>query len=182
MTNHEQLLKEIASVLERERMASYILEATEENALPRLLVFLGNDYQNRERLLAITAQRQFFTGLPHRTEQRSREYVQINFEVAFPFPVLETAIPEIASLLLFINRTIDLPGLEMDELNNKVLYRYVLLAPRIEDEAVLYLSIVGLIMMILDLFTETIEKIASGKATFNQLLEKMLEVSKVIKE
>lgn len=181
MTNHE-LLQQIEDVLSQEKVNCHIVDSSKENPQPRLLVFLGNDYQNRERILEITAKPQFFTGLPNRPEQASKEYVYVQFEVSFPFKVVEEALQDTSSLLLFINRMIDLPGLELDELNNRLFYRYVCLSPRLQEDSFLYISILGLIMMVLDLFTETIEKIASGQATFNQLLEQMIEISNALQK
>lgn len=178
MNSHE-LLKHLAAIFEQERMHGTIIDAGVDK---KLIVFLGNDYQNRERILEISAKPQLFTGLPHRPESTGKEYVHITFEVAFPFSVVDTAVLDVSSLLLFINRIVELPGLELDELNGKVFYRYVFLAPGIDEGPFIYLSITGLIMMLLDLFTEAIEAIATGQATFDQLLDQIQELSRVLEK
>lgn len=177
-----EMLDQIQAVLEREKVNCFLAEAAEGKSQPRLLAFLGNDYKNRERFLEIMALPQISTGMPHRQKEAKQDYIYVQFEFAFPFEVVEKAVSDISNVLHFVNRMIDLPGFEFDELNDKVFFRYVHLASKIEEDSFLYISILGLIMMALDLFTETLEKIATGQATFDQLLEQMIEVSKALQK
>lgn len=171
----DDILKQIASILSPEKVETAYIPASEGAIQPRLIAFLGNDYQKRERILTITAQEQV---LPNKEKS---EYIRVQFQITFPFQMQDKAVFEVGSLLHLINRLMELPGFEMDELENKLFYRYVLLSHHPEQVPTLYISILGLIMMILDLFTETIEKIAAGQSTFNDLLEEILEISKQFK-
>lgn len=177
--NTDSYLEELEQLFKSEKINCYTVNAS-EGIQPHILAYLGNDYQNRERTLKVTPVPQFFAGLPNKPQDTHKQYAQIQFEYSFPFTIHEDHMADVASLLLFINHMIDMPGLEMDELNNKVLYRYVFLTSQVNEEAFLLVSILGTIMMILDLYTEAIEKIASGQKTFNQLLEQILEASKLL--
>jgi len=87
---------------------------------------------------------------------------------------------ETSSLLHFINHLLELPGFEFDEIENKLNYRYVLLSTRPSEAPYLYISILGIIMMVLDMFEETIEKVATGEMTFNEILKQIINVSNEI--
>lgn len=176
-------LQQIASMLSSEKVDCSIVGSTEDHgAVPHLSVFLGKDYQDRERILSINAQEQVLAGLPNKPDQKRSQYIRVQFQVALPFQVKENAVFEVASLLHLINHTVELPGFELDELNNKVFYRYVLLSTSPDTNPTLYISILGLIMMLLDLFTESIEKLATGQGSFNDLLKQILEISTQIQE
>lgn len=175
-----EILKQIASILEQGQANVTLVEASNDFPYPRLLVFLGNDYKNRERILALSAQGQSLVGLPGKHEMKSTEYIRVQFQTTFPFLMKDNAVFEVGSLLHFINHVVELPGFEMDELDNKIFYRYVLLSSRPDTNPTLYFSILGLIMMLLDLFTEAIEKLATGEASFNEMLEQMIELTRQI--
>lgn len=171
-------LQKTENLLNNEAVDCTLLDASEEVPYDRLIVYLGQDYKERERILEITAQEQKFDGLPNKPKKQSMDYVRVQFQVAFPFACDEGTIHEVTSLLLFINRLIELPGLEINELDNRLFYRHVLLTSGSDLDTPLCLTIIGLIMMVLDVFTETIEKIATGQSTFNELLEEMLIILK----
>ena len=156
-------------------------QASDSFPLPQLLVDLGQDKQNRPRVLAITFQEQFFQAiLESQKLQAESRYVSIQFDMVFPFEMSVQTSREVACVLLFINRLIDLPGFGMSETDNQIYYRYVLLAQEKAIDKPLLLGIVGTIMLAMDLFGELIEHAASGKMTFNQLLEKIIASSESI--
>lgn len=170
--NAHDILKQIADIITPERVDHAFIEPTAEIEYPRLIVFMGNDYQNRERILTITAQEQPLAG----SSKHKESYVRVQFQITLPFQMQDKAVFEIGSLLHLINHMMELPGFEMDELENKLFYRYVLLGTTPDKNPSVYISILGIILMILDLFTEPIEKIATGQSTFNDLLEQILDL------
>lgn len=173
----QEVLNQIASLL----IAHEVEFLPIENATnPSLLVYMGNDYKNRDRELFLFAQNQSLVNVFGKTAQKKTNYNRVQFQILLPFPVRNEAVFEVASLLHLINHMIELPGFELDELNNQISYRYVLLTGRPEDTPALYISILGIILMTLDLFTEVIEKMASGDSTFNQLLEEIVRLSQKI--
>ena len=144
----------------------------------RLLVYLGLDGMNRQRVIEVTAQDQdllrevqgegggLFSGA-----------AKIQFEVDFPFPAQDDTTHEVRSLLSFLNRMMELPGLEIDEVENRIYYRYVFLSYQTEDNLKLSLGILGTILVMLDLYTGVIEPVAEGRKSFDELLEDVLKAT-----
>src|ERR1700704_5737041 len=98
------MLKRIERIVEQAQMLCDLQQATDELPIERLLVFLGHDAQNRERVLEITAQKLEFN---QSLQQNSFQFHRIQFNYCFPFKVVETAHVQVASLLLFLNHTLD---------------------------------------------------------------------------
>lgn len=171
-------LKDLESALNKEKYPSHLIDSDEALPYERLIVFLGTDYKQRERLLEITLQQQELAeGLMHPIPG----YVRIQFQSTLPFDMGDLATNQVAALLLFLNQLLELPGFEMIEISNKIRYRYVLLTDaRGIDEKVCF-AIIGMIMLILTIFTEAIEKVASGTITFNDLLEDVLDAAQELK-
>lgn len=170
-------LKDLEAALKNENYDSHFLEPMDEFPYERLLAFLGVDYKKREKILEVTLQQQEFAE----GDSHAPGYVRLQFQSTLPFDVNELFTSQVASLLLFLNHLLELPGFEMSEVDSKVRYRYVLLTDSQGVDAKVCFAIIGIIILILDLFTETIEKVASGEMTFNELLENILETAQKIK-
>lgn len=178
MKDTTSILTRFEKIFRAEDRKCTLEPATEDFPLPQLLVDLGTDKQDRPRALAITLQEQFFqTILESQKLQAEAAYISIQFDIDFPFEMSVQTSREVACVLLFINRLIDLPGFGMSETDNQIYFRYVLLAQEKAVDKPLLLGIVGTIMLAMDLFGELIESAASGKMTFNQLLEKIIASS-----
>lgn len=169
----EDLLKHIGSLLTSEKVDNTFIAASEAQPTPMLAAYVGNDYKNRERSVAIFAQPQTLKLAPNKLLNKEGTYIRVQFQLVFPFQTTDQTASDTATVLHFINRVLELPGFEMDELQNRVLYRYVWLTDYPGNDSTLIISILGLIAMTLDLFTESIEKIASGESTFNELLKEI---------
>ena len=153
-----------------------LVEANEEFPLSQLFVDLGQDKQNRPRTLAITLQEQYFqTLLEHQQMQTDSKYYSIQFDAFFPFEMNVHTSREVASVLLFINRLVDLPGFGMSETENQIYFRYVMLTRENCIDKPLLIGVTGTIMLMMDLFGDIIYEAAVGKMTFNQLLEKIID-------
>lgn len=176
------MLKKIQSFLEQEKFECSILQATDELPYDRLLIFLGLDSQKREQILEITAQEQVFKPEADAKKGQPHGYYRIQFQYLYPFAVEDTALNQVGSLILFLNQMSDFPGLELNELENQVSYRYIWLTKASGIDAPLILSIVGIIKLTLELFTASIERLAEGKATFNELLKEVIEIAQPTKK
>ncbi|MBS4167579.1 hypothetical protein [Parachlamydia sp. AcF125] len=166
------ILKQIQRDLTAERYDCTLEPASDAVSYDQLLVFLGNDAQEREKILQITAFKQAMA------QEKEKQYYLVKFMVNLPFSVESSAASQTASTLLFINRFLELPGFELGELEDKVYYRYVLFTKGNKVDPLLLFSLIGNIMMIIDLFSMVIESVATGEKTFNQLLEEMLALTK----
>jgi len=172
------ILKEIQKILEKNEFICSFFQMDNQAPFDRLLVFLGLDLKKRERMLEVIAVEQPIPPeyiLPQSTPLPSR----IQFRTELPFQIQDIALNQVASLLLFLNQLVDLPGFELDELNGKVFYRYVwVIHPHLID-ATLMMSIMGAVMLNLSLFSETIESLADGKVSFNDLLSQITQLGTV---
>ncbi len=139
-----------------------------------LIVDLGNDKLERERILEISCRPLQFSvhGV---TAQQTDHSFNIQFIVRLPYKVQDLAATQLSSLLHFINHNIDWPGFDFDEVNNKVAYRYIWITKDSAVDAPLLMNIVASVILCLDLFGETIEEVALGHATFDEVLQKITQ-------
>jgi hypothetical protein len=164
-----QVLSLVQKLLNEKTPHCHLVKASKEVPFDRLIVFLGTDTKKRERLLEIVESQ------PHLSEELTLPdftalFQRLQFRVQLPFQVQDFTLSQMTSLLLFINRFLDLPGFELDELEGKVSYRYVWLTQTQTIDSSLLDHLVGMISLNLALFTEIIESIAEGKISFNDLL------------
>lgn len=171
------VLNAIKSLLENEEYGCTLSPASQQIPVDRLLVFLGLDDKKRERLLEIVASPPLPTqefALPSNAVLP----IRIQFGVKLPFKVQDLSLNQASSLLLFLNQMLDMPGFELNELEGTILYRYVWIIHPTAIDGPLLMSILGAIMVNLGLFSDSIESVASGKMSFNDLLEEVVKMSK----
>ena len=164
-------IKEMQKLFEqKEFICSY------QNGNPEILsVILSRDSQQRERLLQIDMvdpklmnpyDQPLHTDLPAR----------VQFRIELPFSIEDIALNQVGSLLHFLNQIMEFPAFILDELNGKITYRYVWIAPLSMITSSTLLTIFGMMMLNLDLFSDIIESLADGTSTFDELL---LNISKI---
>lgn len=175
----QDFLQFLETMLKEEKLDCSLEPDRHAPPFGKLLVFLGHDALDRERALIITVQEQNL-GEALKTQPEKPKFVRIQFEVCLPFPMKEHAANETGSLLAFLNRMLELPGFEMDEINGKIFYRYVLLTSNEGANKELVMGIIGVILLFLEMFSEAIERIASGKNSFNELLEQVLQSAEAL--
>jgi hypothetical protein len=170
------VLEKIKKILEEEEFECTLAQATEQFPSDRLLVFVGLDVKGRERMLEIIAGQQQISPEFVLPKAKILPY-RLQFRIQLPFEVQDIALNQVASLILFLNQFIDLPGFELNELEGKVLYRYVwIMQPSSIDET-LIMSIMGGVILNIGMFSETIESLADGKISFNDLLSQIIKIS-----
>lgn len=174
------VLKKVKQILEKEKFECSLSPSTAEFPADSLLVFLALDPKKRERMLEIAAGQQQ-AGIEFMMPQAAEIPYRIQFAVKLPFKVIDLALSQVASLLHFINQFIDLPGFELNEMDGEVIYRYVwIISPSVINAAFI-MSIVGSMMLNLSLFAETIESLADGRMSFNDLLSQIVKISETAK-
>jgi hypothetical protein len=170
------IIKSIQKMLTEGKFESSIIQASEKhgNLFDQIIVDLGKDYLIRERILEILC-RPMDVNLELDSSPLNRHY-SITFQVKLPFEVQNLTLTQVASLLLFINQLSDWPGFQLDELQNQVSFRYVWLVKEPLDDSFLLFNIVGNILLNLDIFSETIEQVASSRLTFDEVLKQITEI------
>lgn len=171
------MIKEIKEILEDNQ---FLCSSPQDEISPlseSLEVILGSDYKERELVMEITTTQQLIPP-EHIQANTSQHPLRVQFWVELPFEVQDVALNQMSNLLHFLNRMIELPGFELDELNGKVIYRYVWIAhPKMIDES-LIMGITGAILLTLNLLTGTIESLADGTVSFNDLLAQIVQLTK----
>ena len=162
-----------------------------ENNKDRILVFLGADADNREQFLEISAQEQILSpesnpsmdstgssGSSGSSGSLGRSaYYRVQFQYMFPFKVDDLPLTQVGTFIHFLNRLIDLPGFELDELENQTYYRYVWLT---KEDAVDFIILNGIINMIglsLIFFSQNLERLGTGKTSLNELLKEVIDIT-----
>lgn len=175
--NEADLLKKIEGILIDDQLDCSYVPISSEVPYDRLLVFFGLDYKERVKTLEITLQKQELgQSIVPNKKTIDAGLVRVQFQVKLPFPIASLSATEVASLLHFLNRFLELPGYEMSELDEEVYFRYIWITHQDVLTPPLLLSIVGIILMNIDLFTQSIESVASGEKNYSQLLENMLQL------
>lgn len=174
----ENILRHIEKLLVEENMEASVMEGNDEQPQDRLLVFIGNDVNSREQILEITAQDQEIgESLKQEIPVDAAHLARVQFQVKLPFKVANKASKEVAGLLCYLNRQMELPGWELSEVDDRIFYRHVLLTTHEEINKPLLVAITGMIMFILRIYSELVEGVAIGNMTFNNVLEKIIEAS-----
>ena len=174
------LLKKVNKILEGEDFECTLSPSTENFPVDRLFVNLSLDMKKRDRTMEIFAGQQKVCPLFVLPKEESLPY-RILFCIKLPFKVIDLALSQVSSLLHFINQFIDLPGFELNESEGEVLYRYVWIFPPSIINSTLIMCIVDAMLVNLSLFAETIESLADGKISFNDLLAQIVQISEKAK-
>ena len=154
-------LKELIHYLKEHSIEHFVIEAPEE-ASCRIEFPLNPDHLHRERSVQLNIQEQDLVEDRHYT---------FHFTYRFPFETNLNATSEIARYTAFLNTHQEFPGFTYDEINQTLTFRilqYALHSPQT------ILSILGMFLLTLDLFTPQLEKIAKGLVTMNETLEEMV--------
>lgn len=179
--NEHEFLVQFQSILRDEEYDCALVDATDVVPYERLLVFLGLDEKDRERILEVTILKQELMKGMELTKSIEPDFFRIQFQIGFPFSALPETSNQITSFVCYLNRMIELPGFELNEIDLKLFYRYVLLYGEEKFNKKMFISIVGMIMLTLELFSHSLEKIAVGEMTFNALLEQIISLGEKIK-
>ena len=170
-------LEKVKAILFEKGFECEVVSVSAEQPFERLLVFLEMDPKNRERSLEIYSPQQGM-NLDLLEPKPLVFPLHIQFRSTLPFKVQNISMNQVASALFFLNQMLDLPGFELNELEGKVLYRYVWLTDSHSIHETLVMSIVGAIQLNLNLFSDIIEQIAENKILFNDLLKQIISANK----
>jgi hypothetical protein len=183
MDKTKKMLQGIQATLEKAGLDVLHVPMQGDSLVEKLVVFGGKDRDDRAHLIEIG-----ISGSAAAEKKVGKEEIdldpalRVQIDSAFTFSIADIAYADLAQFLHFINLQIELPGFYLDHLNEKVIYRYVLL---FEGETIpkkTLLSLIGVVLFLQDVFGQTLERLASGQVTFLGLmeeLEKSLYLNKV---
>lgn len=164
-------LNEIKNLIEHLRYKCQILECSERIPIDQLIVELDRDAQDRSRFLVIRAANQELSSQDalFGINSSPRNYQELQFIVTLPFFVKDEKIFEISRLILLLNKGIELPGFELSEVDHLIYYRYALIVPEDDLDERILLSLIGMIQLLLEAFTEIFEAVATSGLTFREV-------------
>lgn len=166
---YEKILHSLKEELTNQGLDCVVHSSTE---FPQrtLLVYTGSDPANRVQLLQIKVQSKM-------QSKETEDYASIHIDAFFPFIVQDLAMQEVAQFLHFLNLQIEIPGFCLNYLDNKILYRYVLLSESQHIPQKIIVALVGIAMLFQDVFGQVLERLAKGEVSFVGVME---EIEKVL--
>lgn len=168
--DYEKILQTVKEDLIGQGLDCVVLSDT-DTLQKKLVVYSGEDAEKRTQLIEIKVQAR--NGNPRQLKQSGQDCVSFQLDALFPFAVEDLSMSDMAQFLHFLNLQIEIPGFCLDYVNNTVIYRYVLLA---EDQHIpqrILLSLIGIAMMLQDMFGQTLERLAKGQVTFVDLMQEI---------
>lgn len=174
-----QALRVIQQLLEENDFSCHLAAPTSTVPYERLLLaWEPNLPELAQDLIEITAQP---LQQPEEIQKGEKEasYFLIQFQSICSFDVPASTIKQVSTALHFFNRLLHCPGFELDELNDQVLFRYVWYVSKQGLEAPLLIQIIGSIQLCIKLFSPSIKGLAEGEYTLEEILEKVVQLSKL---
>ncbi len=168
----ENLLLFLQRLLKENDKPSKLEKAKGEILNDRLLVALGNMDEGQEGVMEITEY------LPSVQETPTQDaLLMIQFQYVLDVNVTPDTFNQVSSALHFFNRMIHCPGFELDELNNKILYRYMWFINKKGIDSLLLLQVLGNLHVCYKMFSPYIKEIAQGKYTLEDILEQVASLA-----
>lgn len=152
----------------------------EADTPPFIVANFGKDPQGRNRFLRIVPLFQESLNALRKDQDKMGSIVSTEFSSELPFSFKPEMAKDVASLLHFINNEIQLPGFSLDEAGGKIVFRHLNYCPEKGMDHRLMIGLVGLILLYIDLYSQSIEEIASGKKTFIGAMEELVTAAQGI--
>lgn len=169
-------IQNLEKFLKKDQFDCMLQQAGEGELFDSLIVYLGNDEQKRERFLKMTIKPQILSEKPFQDLSLNQEakYCALEFYAECPFVVCDHAAADTARFVCFINRSCDLPGFEIDEIDGLICYRTVHFFQTESCDWSLIKNLLGSVIMFFNVYSSELEKIARGHCTFPELIESYL--------
>lgn len=162
----------LQDLLKENDKPSVLQNAEGEVLNDRLLVVLGNTGEGEEDVLEITEYLQ-----PVQVASTQDAFHIIQFQYVLPVEVTPDTFNQVSSALHFFNRLIHCPGFELDELNNKIIYRYMWFVKSNGIDSFLLMQVLGNLSLCYKMFSPYIKEIAQGKYTLEDILEQVIALT-----
>ncbi|MBA3604139.1 MAG: hypothetical protein H0W50_11000 [Parachlamydiaceae bacterium] len=174
-------LDTIKTFLEALDYTSVIIPKSNDIPKDQLLIKLDPDFKSRERFLLIRTASQDLCANDALLGIQSpvQKYQELQFIVTLPFYILDGQIPDLARLILLINKGMEIPGFELSEVDKMIFYRHAFVVSEDHLDERILLSLVGMIEVLLETFSEMLESVAIGTKSLQQIVEeakKMIEI------
>lgn len=150
-----------------------LMEIDDENPVERLFVVFDQDEKGRDQILQLV----FINDMLNLSDQPDEpdDMFLLQFTLELPFRVQESALAEVARLLLALNRVIPVGALGLAEPERQVYFNYVLSCSDREVEDVVAANIVGIVEFYIPSFAVLIEAVAEGSRTREDVIKQLTE-------
>lgn len=169
------ILIEIKNILDKKDWPCILKEPSAEIPYRCLLLDCGTNEEDQKELLEITTQFQSFPSSFMKDEERI-DYELLQFQFVLPLIVYPDTFQQVSNALHFFNRLLHCPGFEMDELSDRVIYRYVLFLKKENVDASFLLHVLGNIQLCFKMFSPYVKEIAEGKYTLEDILAQIGQI------
>lgn len=158
-----------------------VLPASSEVPMDYLFVHIGDDLKDRDLIVQINITEQLVDKEDRVTsiEEEPEDLYHLQLLLQFPFDVSLDQLGDLARLLLLINKSSGIPGLELSEPDRKVFWRHVMLVKDEEIDPYILISLVGSLLMTVNVFGDFIESIANGEKTFQEVVEEIQKLQTI---
>jgi hypothetical protein len=126
-------------------------------------VALGEDYQKRPLILNI---RIFEQESP-----QEGKFIFLNYLITYPFGVHQPAFPDIARLILTLNKILPVPGFGLSEMDRMIFYHYTQLSVNGKIDPEVILAQIAMIVHYVNVHAKAFEAVATRQKTLQQVLE-----------
>lgn len=164
-------LNNLSMFFQSQEMSCEIIKAP----LECLFVYLGGD---KESILQVRVVKQLIETKNDQTgfNYNPQGYYHLQFTWPVHLSIREEAIPDLARLILIINRTCNLPGFEFSEIDKVVYYRYPLLIAGDTIDPNILIVIVGTIILFIMTFAEYLKDVANGNKNLQEVIEEIKHI------
>jgi hypothetical protein len=168
------MLGHIAGVLEKEGMEVLMQE---DESLDWTSVVIGADSQQRSWVLNLSAAEQLLPKEAYDENTIGSGLWRLQLEVQLPFEVEVIYASQLASTIAFVNRMLELPGFELDEAGGRLYFRTIYMLNEQTFDKRILLALIGMIVLILEMFSDLLERVAGGALTYLELMDMIVNLS-----
>jgi hypothetical protein len=160
----DRLFQDLEGILDHYGYIAVWSDKNETTPFQHLIVKLTKDEKDRERALIVKLdENALTTPLDLETSKVTESFVELCAILPFEVPTESTW--HILRILNFINQALVAPCFAFDEISGRIMCRYTFLKPGSTISGPTFISLVGMILLWLDVFSRSIEEIAQGKTT-----------------
>ena len=134
-----------------------------------LVIDTAVDEKGRPQLIQLYVLNRDIPGKVSQANDREANFIQIKY--IYPFEFQAEAVNEIARYVLLINKTLDFLGFCMSEVDSKIFFRCDLSCKKTLIDTELLKGMLGYILLAVDSFCPTMEKLATQEITFQTVLD-----------
>jgi hypothetical protein len=144
-----------------------------DSSNPNLEIDFGTDAQDRTWKLIVSPSEQKINAT-----EGAPTAAFVNLFVEFPYSAELNSIPDLARLLLLLNKGLPFPAFGFSEIDGIIYFRHTLYCDKDEIPVPVATALIGFISLYIDSLSPMIESVASGKKRLHEALQDMIQSEK----